>query len=365
LAENLPDIVSRFDRQLRHIYVNRAVERLTGRRVEEFLGKRNAELGMPTEFVQLWDSQILAAFDSACHRTVEFKYESLDGSKHFESSLMPELAADGTVETVLCISRDVTDRVRAKEQEEVHLAQLAHMNRLSTVGGLVSEIAHEINQPLHAIVNYAQAGINVLQQTPVEQRENLFAWLNQISEQANRAAEIIRHAGRFARKTPFRRSTINLNELVRDCLKLIAFDFRLNHILLRCEFTDGIPPLLGDAIQIQQVIVNLARNAVEALAETSQDDRQVLIRTDFSEGEARISVQDNGCGLANESRLQLFEPFFTTKRDGLGLGLAVCQSIAAAHHGRLAAEPNHPRGTTFIFVLPVHQETHDDVGCHA
>ena len=140
----------------------------------------------------------------------------------------------------------------AREQAELHLAELAHVTRLSTIGGLVSEIATEINQPLHAI-NFAQASINVLEKTPLNHRPNLFAWLRQISEQANRAAEIIRRAGRFARKAPVRRSTVDVNALVRDCLNLLNFDPPAP-----CEVTVRIcelPPLVADTLQIQQVVV--------------------------------------------------------------------------------------------------------------
>ncbi len=132
----------------------------------------------------------------------EFTYTDSRGPRHFESHIVPEFAPDGTVDKVLYISRDITGRVRAQEQTKLHLAELAHVSRLSTIGGLVSEIAHEINQPLHAITNFAQASINVLEKTPVNHRSNLFSWLRQISEQANRAAEIIRAQDVLPAKRP-------------------------------------------------------------------------------------------------------------------------------------------------------------------
>ena len=246
----------------------------------------------------------------------------------------------------------------------MQLAKLAHATRSITIGGLVSEISHEINQPLHAIVNFAQASINVLEKTPLNHRPNLLEWLRQISEQANRAAEIIRRAGRFARKTPLRRSTVNLNALVRDCLQLLNFDLRLHHVNLQCDLADDLPPLLVDTVQIQQLLVNFMRNAVEAMSENDTDNRKLIVRTAVADETVQISVCDNGVGLDDETRARLFEPFFTTKTEGLGLGLAVCQSIVKAHLGRLWAEPNSDRGTTFHVTLPVNQEESQDVCRH-
>jgi C4-dicarboxylate-specific signal transduction histidine kinase len=269
------------------------------------------------------------------------------------------------METVLCISRDVTERVRAQEQAQLHIAELAHVSRLSTVGELVTEIAHEINQPLHAIVNFSQASINVLEKTPVSSRPDLFGWLKQISEQANRAAEIIRRAGRFARKTPVRRSSANVNDLIHECLKLVNFDLRLHHVKLECELAADLPLVLADPIQVQQVLVNLVRNAVDAMSENQADDRRLSVRTENCDEGVQISVRDNGRGIDAENSPKLFEPFFTTKADGMGMGLAVSQSIVQAHGGRLWAEPNDDRGVTFYFTLSARKEARQNVYSHA
>jgi PAS domain S-box-containing protein len=365
LAENLPDIVARFDRQLRHVYVNRAVQTLTGLPVENFIGKTNRDLEIPEHLVNLWDDSIRTVFQTAAPQAIEFAFEGYNGLRHFECRMMPESGPDGSVESVLAICRDVTDRIHAQEQSQLHLTELAHATRLSMIGGLVSEIAHEINQPLHAIANFSQAGINVLQKIPIEQRPNLFNWLKQISEQANRAAEIIRNAGRFVRKTPSRRSSLNINLLVRDSLLLINFDLRSHNVMLRCELDDSVPLILADTVQIQQVLMNLIRNAIEAVSDNSDDFRELLVRTTHSADGVQVSVHDNGTGLSAEQTEKLFEPFFTTKSDGTGLGLAVCQSIMQAHQGRLWAENNPVHGATFYFSLPAFKEEPHNVYCDA
>lgn len=366
LAENMPDIVTRYDRQLRHIYLNPQVSAVTGKPADFFLGKSNSELNMPPGLVQLWREKMLAAFESGQPQSMEFAYTDHSGSvRHFESRLVPEPGRNGEIASILCISRDVTERLHAQEQAQAHLAQLAHVSRLTTMGELVSEIAHEINQPLHAIANFAQASINILDASSERGPANLRDWLEQISEQAIRAGEIIRRAGRFVRKTPVRRSTLDINDLVRDCLRLLAFDLRVKHIRLRCELGNSLPTVLADAVQVQQVLVNLVRNAVDALATNEENDRFLIVRTTSGpDGSVQVSVRDNGRGLVPENASRLFEPFFTTKPDGMGMGLAVSQSIVQAHAGQLWAEPNTERGVTFHFTLPARKEEPHDVFCH-
>jgi PAS domain S-box-containing protein len=362
LAENLPDIVARFDRQLRHIYVNSAIEKVTGQPPMDLIGKSNAELGHPDEVVALWEGKMREVFESAQEQTIEFTYPNGASLQYFESRLIPEIAADGRVETLLCISRDVTDRARAAQHEQALVAQLAHAARLSTVGELAAEIAHEINQPLHAIANFAQAGINVLSRPQTDSSE-LPHWLEQIVNQATRAAEIIRRAGRFARKTSLQRSPSDLNELIRDCLKLIEFDLHAHHVQLHWRYSPSLPHVLVDAIQIQQVLVNLIRNAIDAMEENPIDDRQLTIATASQDDEMEFTISDNGGGIGAEDIQRIFEPFFTSKTEGMGMGLAVSHSIIQAHAGRLWAENNADRGATFRFKLPALSEVSQNGYC--
>jgi PAS domain S-box-containing protein len=340
------------------------VEKITGHKVNYFLGKSNDELGFPEMLTRPWQDRMRSVFEQGREQTFEFTFESPQGLRHFENHMVPEFAADGRVQSILAICHDITERVRVHEQTQVHLAELAHATRLSTIGGLVSEIAHEINQPLHAISNYSQAGINVLEKMPQHLRSNLFPWLTQISEQTNRAAEIIRRATHFTRKAPVRWSTVSINELVRDCLKVIGYALRIHQVELHCDLSEDLPTVVADAIQIQQVVINLVRNGIEAMEETPPENRQITVATSYFDETVQVAVSDTGSGLPEENSVMLFEPFFTTKPDGLGLGLAVSQSIIQSHGGRLWMESNQSRGATFHFMLPLHRKEPCDVYCH-
>jgi two-component system sensor histidine kinase DctS/two-component system sensor kinase FixL len=311
---------------------------------------------MPPELIELWQNKIQTCFETATKQLLEYSFPSAHGMVHFECRLVPEMAPNGTVETVLAINRDVTERIRAQEQTQTHLAQLAHVSRLSTIGSLVSEIAHEINQPLHAIVNYAQAGSNELKRLGIEPESDLAQWLKQISDQGTRAAEIIRRSSRFARRSPIRRSEVDVNELIQECLQLEKLELRAHRVQLHCELAHPLPGVTVDTIQVQQVLVNLLRNAIEAMADTPESERHLLVRSECENGSVQISIRDQGKGIDDQQSARLFEPFFTTKEEGLGMGLAVSQAIVEAHAGRLWAEPNPDRGVTFYLTLPLGKE---------
>jgi PAS domain S-box-containing protein len=293
LAENIPDVVARFDRQLRHVYVNRAIIKYTGMPPEAFLGKDHVELNMPSDLVTIWQAKIRQVFDTAQAESFEYVFTGPPGSRHFECRLVPELAADGSVQTVLGINRDTTDTIRAQEQAQSLSAQLAHLSRLSTIGSLVSEIAHEINQPLHAITNYSEASLNVLENCNFDRKAQLSGWIRQILDQAKRAAEIIRRSSRFARKAPVRKSTVDINELVRECLRLVHFDLRAHRVRLRCDFGTSPSLIVADAIQVQQVIVNLLRNAIDAMSHIEESERRLVVRTVNLGVHVQISIRDN------------------------------------------------------------------------
>lgn len=249
---------------------------------------------------------------------------------------------------------EVEERRRAEEQLQCHQAELAHVARLSTMGEMVAELAHELNQPLSAISSYAQACQRLLRLGAADHAESLVTSLAQVAEQADRAAGIIRRLKRFVTKAKPVQVALDVNELVRDVGELMQLDARQAKVVVHFDLFDGLPPVVGDRIQIEQVMVNLMRNAFEAMRGAQATPCELTVRTSVEDGRRiRVEVRDTGCGIGPDTHARLFDRFFTTKADGMGMGLPISQSIIESHGGRLWAESNPDRGATFFFTLPM------------
>lgn len=255
---------------------------------------------------------------------------------------------------VICsIVRDISERWQAEQQGLWHQAELARMARLSIAGEMASGLAHEINQPLTAIVILADACTALTEAGPTD-REQLRRALAQIAEQGRRAGDVIRRIREFTRKTEPHRTRADVNALVQDAVRFAEAEARYQQVELRLELTGDLPPVYVDAIELQQVMLNLVRNGIEAMEETAIEDRVVTVRTRRLEDDRlEVAVQDAGSGLSQEVAERLFHPFFTTKPGGMGLGLSISRSIVESYNGRLWATPNPDRGTTFRFTLPI------------
>ncbi len=260
---------------------------------------------------------------------------------------------------VLATLLDITDRRRAeielrRAEKEVSEARehLAHVARLSTMGEMAAGIAHEINQPLAAISTYAQACKRMLQQPSIAATE--FAEpLDRIGTQAMRAGEVIRRLRSFVNKSDSGMELLQCNQLVREVVKLSDVDARKYDIPVELDLQERLPPLRVDPVQIQQVILNLIRNALEAMEDTPRDYAKVMVKTALSaNGQVEIKVSDKGSGLSEEALMHVFTPFFTTKRSGMGMGLSISHSIVLAHGGALNVYNNTSIGATFVVVLP-------------
>lgn len=268
----------------------------------------------------------------------------------------------GNLTESLVVVIDVTERKRAQEENRKHREVLAHMTRLSTMGELVAGIAHEVKQPLYAITNYASAGsVTIAGVDPSRPPEpgwidNLREWNDGIKNASKRASEIINRLREFARKGVSQRERIVVRDVVRDSVELVAFEARQCQVHVEIDLADEVPDIYADRIQTEQVIVNLLQNAYESLQVTT-DPRRVLVRTEVSDGFVEIQVVDNGPGIPNEERGKLFEAFFTTKASGMGMGLAISQTIVEDHGGRIWGSTNELGGATFHFTLPFNART--------
>ena len=258
------------------------------------------------------------------------------------------------------LERAAAERHRAETEARERRAELAHVHRLNTMGEMASGFAHELNQPLAAVVNYARGAVRRLKQGKVETGA-LLPVLEQVAAQAERAAAIIRRIRAFIRKEEPRRAALDFNKIMRETAGLMAADAEREGVRLVLDLAEPLPRVRADAVQIEQVIVNLVRNAIEAMAEATSPVRQVTLRTTRAAGDTvEIAVEDTGPGLPRGEGERMFDPFFTTKADGLGLGLSISQGIVEAHGGRLTATAGPNGGAIFQFALSAADEARHD-----
>ena len=301
-------------------------------------------------------------------QSCEYHVRSSDGEDRFITWRGVALRDSNNVATGVMLSgEDITDQRRAESEAHRALERMNNVSRLATMGEMAAGISHELNQPLAAIANYAQACARLLR-VPAPDMPEISGALEQISTQALRAGEIIRRIRSLVRNEDVRRESHDINELIREVHTLLASDARVHDGRLELDLAATLPKVTVDGVQIQQVLMNLVHNAFEAQGtdasrnelargEVNGNAFEVRIATRPTDaGDVEVSVSDLGPGLAGEAEQKIFEPFFTTKPTGTGLGLAISRSIIKAHDARLGYRANQPRGACFYFVLPAHME---------
>ena len=265
------------------------------------------------------------------------------------------LAHDAAGKPALLISHivDITEEIKAEEKNKSLQEQLAHMDRISMMGEMTAGIAHEINQPLTAIDTYAQAAHRRIHVDNVDY-EKLKSLLEKISNTSQRAGDVVSRLREMVKRQTRKNSISSINNIIDDTVKLLETDVRAYEFRIELELDQDLPNVMADSIQIQQVLLNLIRNAMDAAAKGVDRYKKITICSSFLAGENRIkiSVKDYGCGIDQDTAEQLFNPFFTTKQTGLGIGLSICKSIVQSHGGSLWFLPNADKGTTFHFTLP-------------
>ncbi len=258
------------------------------------------------------------------------------------------------------IRRCAAERKRAEEDLKRMEAQLAHVARLSLMGEMAAGIAHEVNQPLVTILNYAKACRNILVGETSSRIEDLRKWNDEIATSAAHAGEIVKRLKGFARKTEVERIAVNINHIVQEAVQLVAFETRRGMVDIRLELCEAPPAIEADRVQILQVLVNLMYNALEAMEQHIETGRRLTIRTKSAGKLLEVSVADNGPGFSHSASLNIFDPFVTTKPQGLGMGLAISRTIIEAHGGKLWAESNSHGGATLRFTLPIREGDESD-----
>jgi C4-dicarboxylate-specific signal transduction histidine kinase len=258
-----------------------------------------------------------------------------------------ELATDFAAEAAIAL--EITRRERQLRELQM---QLAHTNRVVTVGQLTASITHEVNQPIAAVRNYVSAALRFLDRDPPDLQKVRGA-LACASRDTDRADAIVSRMRALMQNASTRKDRVDINEAVREVIELARGEALKTKISVETRFAEGLPIITGDRVQLQQVVLNLTINALQAMGAVSQGTRQVLITTRQIElNDLYIGVQDTGPGLSPETLSRLFEPFYTTKPSGMGMGLAICRSIVEAHGGRLWATACEPRGALFQFTIP-------------
>ena len=251
------------------------------------------------------------------------------------------------------IIRDLTEQKVVQEQVHKLEEQLLHADRLVILGELTAGIAHEINQPLTAIAAYADAGKHLIARGAIDSLEDIQVICGRIAEQSRRAAEVVQRLRKLVRTGTVSKASHDLNGIIRNILLLFEFELKKNNIELDFIPAEGIENLYVDEVQIQQILVNLVKNGLDAISAAGQVDGRIVIRVTQGNKEVLVSVQDNGPGVTPAVQLRLFEAFFTSKPKGVGLGLSICKSIAAAHGGSLSYASPAEGGSCFILKLPL------------
>lgn len=329
------------------IDANDAFSKIFGYSLEELKRKQVIDLVAP-EHRELVTENMRSGYDRIYeHKGIRKDGSLLDLEVHGRS-----VTYEGR-EVRLTTIRDITNRRKAERQAQEHQAQLQHVSRLSTVGEMASGLAHEINQPLSAIMSYANASLLSLK-TGDTDIEKVTENLKKVAVQSKRAGEIIRRIRDFVRKRQPEHKKVDINHLVKEMVSFVEADIRKNKVDVKFSLTRKKPTVNADAIQIEQVMLNLVRNAIEAMEDSGSKPRKLTIRTCIAKsGQLELAISDNGHGIEDKYTEQIFDPFFTTKSDGLGIGLSISRSIVEAHGGTLWAKSNPDGGSTFKFTLPI------------
>ncbi len=306
------------------------------------------------------DNELREASRQKRHYAIECRIVLPDGTlKYVESTGYPLLSADGEHVEILGTTVDVTERRKAQEEHE-RLRQLeselAHVNRLSIMGELAASLAHEILHPIATARNNARAAIRFLDKRPPDLGEVKDA-LDCIVRDADRGKGIVDRIRDHIKKAPPRNEHFDLHEAINQVIDMVRTAIDRNSVSVSTRLAPGLDPVWGDRVQLQQVVLNLVLNAVEAMSAVEEGERQLYIRTEQSgAGGILVAIHDSGPGIDPEHLRRVFEPFYTTKDTGVGMGLSICRSIIDSHGGRLWAEANQPRGAVFQFTLPLGQE---------
>jgi PAS domain S-box-containing protein len=355
MADSAPVMIWISDTEKLCTFVNKGWLDFTGRSLEKELGNGWAE-SVHLEDRDRCLANFSSSFDSRHRFQIEYRLRCADGEyRRVLDNGVPFYREDVFVGYIgSCI--DITDQRRAELALRRSLDEISHLNRVAGMGELTASLAHELNQPLAAIISNAQAAIRFLGGESPDLPQ-VRECLSDIVADDKRAGEVIKRLRALLKKGKYQASLVDLNEVVSEAIRLLRNDTMLRNVSVNFEPFPSLPPVLGDRIQLYQVALNLIVNGLDAVAERPAGNRWVLVRTAEADGGClELRVEDSGNGVAASDLARVFEPFFTTKQDGLGMGLSISRSIVQAHGGQIWAESRAEGGAIFHCVLPVAQQ---------
>lgn len=348
LVSNAPDTILTLSKEGTILYINhsissKGIEELIGASIFDFINQDDV-----SKVRQILDD----VFQTGRQQVMETEGLSPDGKKALYSCRIGAMVTDGEIIAAMVIATDITQQKQAEQELVRRRAELAHLSRLSTMGELAAELSHELNQPLAAINNYTNGCIRRIR-SETTNLEQLIEPLEETSRQAERASETLKRLRRHVQKTEVEYKPLDINQVIENSVSLLEHEIQRNFTAMRMELSPGPLETIGDAIQIEQVLVNLILNAIEAMSELPAEERKLEIQSDLGKDQNLIiCVTDSGIGLKKNEEKSIFETFYTTKRKGLGVGLSISQTIIEAHGGKLYPRRNKI-GTSFFITLPM------------
>jgi PAS domain S-box-containing protein len=347
--DSIQDLVMILDPEFKLVRVNAATLSFFNLPLERVLGKHCYDLMHGTS-EPVGTCPLAKMLETKTHEETELYDEKINVWLHV--SVDPVFGDKGQIIRVIHTVKDVTEQKRAESEASRARRELLRMDRLSRMGELTASLAHELNQPLAAILSNAQAGLRFIQSGKINLDE-LQEILQDVIQDDQRAGNVIRSLRSMMKREEVQRNLIILNNVLNDVIQIFRTESIFRNVHVETEFDGSLPPVLGDKVQLQQVVLNLILNAADAMSDNPPEYRQIILRTGVKDDRIRVTVRDFGPGIDQEGLERIFEPFFTTKGTGLGMGLSVCRTIVEAHEGRIWAENNSDRGATFVFELPV------------
>jgi PAS domain S-box-containing protein len=365
MADTAPLMIWMSGPDKRCTYFNKSWLDFTGRPLDRELGQGWSEAVHPDDVERCLNAYV-NAFDARQGFQMEYRLRRFDGEyRWLRDTGVPRFGSDGNFAGYIGSCIDVTEWKRAETDADQLRRDVAHLTRVATLGELTASLAHELSQPLTAILANAQAAERLLAAGPQTESasspdlEQVREILHDIAVDDKRAVELIHRLRGLLKKEDLERKPVDLNEVVHEAVELVAHHAAMRQVALALELEPDLPHVTGDPVQLQQVVLNFFLNGLDAMRDLAPEDRKLLVRTHKKDAHAvELAVRDSGTGVPPDRLARIFEPFYTTKPSGLGLGLSISRSIIEAHGGRVEAANNPDSGATIAFSLPAEQH-HD------